>query len=140
MPAKSPAMVPSDLPVETVLDRAIGPRRAEANELVALLEDISGFTPVVWAGRIIGFGEYKYKYASGHSGRAPVLAYAPGPAKHTLYLSENFTQRWPELCEQLGSYKASKVCLYITRLAKTDRNALRQLLELTLADTLDTWG
>lgn len=133
-------MSPSDIPVEDVLERATGPRRVEAEELVELLEDISGHSPVVWAGRIIGFGEYHYEYASGHSGHAPLLAYAPGPAKHTLYLSENFTERWPVLCSQLGPHKASKVCLYITRLAKIDRAVLRELLELTLADTLATWG
>lgn len=133
-------MVPSDFPVETVLERASGPRRAEADELVALCTDISGFEPVVWAGRILGFGQYDYRYASGHSGRAPLLAYAPGPTKHTVYLSENFAERWPDLCLQLGRYKASKACLYFTRFTNINSDVLRQLLELTLADTRAQWG
>ncbi|MGB9034538.1 MAG: DUF1801 domain-containing protein [Paeniglutamicibacter sp.] len=136
MAAKPPAMSPSDLPVAQVLDRATGPRRAEAEELLAMLGGISGETPVVWAGRIIGFGEYEYRYASGHSGRSPLLAFAPGPTKHTIYLVDDFSQRWPELLDRLGPHRSSKACLYLTRLSGVDRSALRELLEHSLAETM----
>ncbi|HPT94886.1 MAG TPA: DUF1801 domain-containing protein [Microbacteriaceae bacterium] len=135
MATKQPAMSPSDLPVEDVLDRATGPRRAEADELLALLGEITGETPVVWAGRIIGFGEYEYRYDSGHSGRAPLLAFAPGATKHTLYLVPAFAERWPELLAQLGPHRASKGCLYLTRLTGIDRAVLRTLLERSLDAT-----
>lgn len=135
MAAKEPAMSPLDMPVEEVLDRVTGPRRAEADELLELHREVSGAEPVVWAGRIIGFGEYEYRYESGHGGRAPELAFATGSAKHTIYLTENFTERWPDLMSELGDYRASKVCLYITRLSKVDRSALRALLERSLAET-----
>lgn len=78
MAVKQPAMSPSELPVAEVLDRATGPRRAEADELLALFGEVSGDGPVVWAGRIIGFGEFEYRYESGRSGRAPLLAFATG--------------------------------------------------------------
>lgn len=135
MAAKPPVMSPSDLPVAEVLDRATGPRRAEADELLALLGEISGEQPVVWAGRIIGFGEYEYRYESGLGGRAPLLAFAPGPAKHTIYLVSDFSERWPDLMAQLGKHRASKTCLYLTRLTGVDRSALRKLLEHSLAET-----
>ncbi|ACQ81059.1 Domain of unknown function DUF1801 [Beutenbergia cavernae DSM 12333] len=135
MAAKQPAMSPSDLPVEEVLDRASGPRRAEADELLAMLGEVSGEEPVVWAGRIIGFGEYAYSYESGHRGRAPRLAFAPGPRQHTIYLPDDFSERWPDLVAGLGPHRASKVCLYLTRLTGVNRDALRTLLERTLADT-----
>ncbi|MFB0834583.1 DUF1801 domain-containing protein [Arthrobacter halodurans] len=140
MAAKPPAMSPSDLPVAEVLDRATGPRRAEADELLALLGEISGEQPVVWAGRIIGFGEYEYRYASGHGGRAPLLAFAPGPAQHTIYLVNDFSQRWPDLAPLLGKHRASKACLYLTRLTGVDRDALRELLERSLAETRSSLG
>ncbi|EMQ97286.1 DUF1801 domain-containing protein [Paeniglutamicibacter gangotriensis] len=136
MAAKLPAMSPSDLPVAQVLDRATGPRRAEAEELLAMLGGISGETPVVWAGRIIGFGDYEYRYTSGHSGRSPLLAFAPGPTKHTIYLVNDFSQRWPELLDRLGPHRASKACLYLTRLSGVDRSALRELLVHSLAETM----
>ncbi|GAA3669719.1 hypothetical protein GCM10023081_05120 [Arthrobacter ginkgonis] len=128
-------MSPSDLPVAEVLDRAIGPRRAEADELLAIHAEISGERPVVWAGRIIGFGEHEYRYESGHAGRAPLLAFAPGPTKHTIYLVNDFSQRWPDLVARLGNHRASKACLYLTRLTGVDRGALRQLMEHSLAET-----
>ncbi|MFC6234344.1 DUF1801 domain-containing protein [Leucobacter soli] len=133
-------MSPSDIPVDEVLDRATGPRRAEAEELLALHREVSGAAPVVWAGRIIGFGEYEYRYESGHGGRAPLLAFAPGPTRHTIYLSNDFSERWPDLMAALGRHRASKVCLYLTRLTGIDRDALRALLERSLADTLEEWG
>ncbi|GAA1966281.1 DUF1801 domain-containing protein [Agromyces allii] len=134
MAEKQPAMSPSDLPVEVVLDRATGARRAEADELNAMLCEISGEEPVVWAGRIIGFGEFEYRYESGHGGRSPMLAFAPGPTKHTIYLAEDFADRWPDLVAALGPHRASKVCLSLTRLTNVDRAALRGLLERSLAD------
>ncbi|CAG7611206.1 hypothetical protein LEUCIP111803_01406 [Leucobacter soli] len=140
MASKQPAMSPSDIPVDEVLDRATGPRRAEAEELLALHREVSGAAPVVWAGRIIGFGEYEYRYESGHGGRAPLLAFAPGPTRHTIYLSNDFSERWPDLMAALGRHRASKVCLYLTRLTGIDRDALRALLERSLADTLEEWG
>lgn len=136
MSVKEPAMSPSDMPVYDALDRATGARRTEADELVALFTEISGHEPVVWAKRIIGFGEYEYRYASGHGGRAPILAFAPGPKNHTIYLSEDFTTRWPDLVEKLGPHRSSKVCLYITRLSDIDHDVLRTLLELTRDETL----
>jgi hypothetical protein len=90
---------------------------------------------VVWAGRIIGFGEYEYRYETGHTGRAPLLAFAPGPTQHTIYLANNFSERWPDLMAQLGKHRASKACLYLTRLTGVDRSVLRELLERSLAET-----
>jgi len=132
MATKEPVMSPSDLPVATVLDRAIGNRRTEVDELLALLGEISGEQPVVWAGRIVGFGEYEYRYETGHSGRSPLLAFAPGASKHTIYLAHDFADRWPDLVARLGPHTASKACLYLTRLTGVDRSALRELLEHTL--------
>ena len=135
MAAKQPAMSPSDVPVAQVLDRVTGSRRTEADELLALFGEISGEEPVVWAGRIIGFGEYEYRYESGRVGRSPLLAFATGPTQHTIYLPEHFSERWPDLMSGLGNARASKVCLYLTRLTGVDRSALRTLLERSLAKT-----
>lgn len=134
MSTKPPAMRPTGEDVQSVLDRASGPRRGEVDELLQIHSDVTGEDPVVWAGRIIGFGEYEYRYDSGHGGRAPLLAFAPGAARHTIYLSTGFAERWPELLMRLGPHKASKACLYLTRLSHVDVTVLRELLELSLAD------
>ncbi|WP_430646734.1 DUF1801 domain-containing protein [Agromyces sp. GXS1127] len=134
MATTQPAMSPSDLPVDVALDRATGPRRAEADELLALFGEVSGEPPVVWAGRIVGFGEVEYRYESGRGGRSPLLAFAPTPRQHTIYLSEGFPERWPELLASLGPHRSSKVCLYLPRLTGVDRGVLRTLLERALAE------
>ncbi|GAA1778753.1 DUF1801 domain-containing protein [Leucobacter iarius] len=136
MAAKQPAMSPSEMPVAEVLDRATGARRVEADELLALCAELSGEPPVVWAGRIIGFGEVEYRYDSGRGGRMPLLAFAPGATKHTVYLVDDFAERWPDLMSGLGPHRASKVCLYLTRLTGVDRGVLRELLERSLAESL----
>lgn len=128
-------MSPSDVPVESALDRASGPRRAEADELVALFSELTGESPVVWAGRIVGFGEVEYRYESGHGGRMPLLAFATGPKEHTIYLESGFADRWPDLLSRLGKHRASKACLYLTRLSNVDPLVLRELLEHSLAAT-----
>jgi hypothetical protein len=64
-----------------------------------------------------------------------LLAFAPGPAKGTIYLVSDSSERWPDLVVQLGMHRASKVCLYLTRLTGVDRGALRTLLERSLAET-----
>lgn len=136
MATRTPAMTPSDTPVGEVLDRVTGARRDEAEQLLDLHREVSGEPAVVWAGRIIGFGEHHYRYESGHSGTAPVLAFASGPAKHTLYLVSDFSERWPEALAALGPHRASRACLYVTRLARVDPAALRRILELSRDATL----
>ena len=138
MAKSEPAMRPTGETVQSVLDRAAGPRRAEVDELLAMHVEISGEQPVVWAGRILGFGEYEYRYESGHGGRAPVLAFAPGAARHTIYLTTDFGQLWPDLLEQLGPHRSSRACLYLTRLARVDTDVLRELLQRSLAATRET--
>lgn len=126
-------MRPTGEEVGSVLDRATGPRRDEVDVLMSMHAEVTGEEPLVWAGRIIGFGEYEYRYDSGHGGRAPLLAFAPGAARHTIYLATGFAEEWPDLLEKLGPHKASKACLYVTRLSKVDLAVLRQLLKRSLA-------
>ena len=140
MAQRTPAMRPTGEHVTDVLDRAQGPRRAEADELVDLLREISGEQPVVWASRIIGFGEVAYRYDSGHSGVMPVLAFSPAARQHTIYLTSDFATRWPELMKRLGRYRSGTACLYLTRLDGVDQGALRELLERTRRHTLAEWS
>lgn len=137
--ANEPAMRPTGEAADAVLDRVSGKRRAEADDLLELHAEVSGEHPVVWAGRIIGFGAYDYTYDSGHSGRAPVLGFATDAKQHTVYLAPDFAARWPELLDRLGPHRASKGCLYLTRLDGVDRETLRELLERTRDDIRATW-
>jgi hypothetical protein len=132
MSATAPAMSPSDLPVSQVLDRVTGPRRAEADELLRILGDLTGHQPVVWAGKIIGFGQQEYRYDSGHGGIMPTLAFATTDRHHTIYLVSDFAKAWPNLVGRLGPHRTGKSCLHLTRLSKVDVSVLTQLLRASM--------
>jgi hypothetical protein len=118
--------------VAQVLDRVQGPRRAEASQLLRLLGELTGEQPVVWAGKIIGFGQREYRYDSGHGGIMPLLAFATTDRHHTIYLVSDFEQRWPDLVERLGPHRMGESCLYIPRLARVDTDVLTELLRRSM--------
>lgn len=132
MAAKTPAMSPSDMPYTEVLDRVTGPRRAEADDLVAMMREVTGEEPVVWAGRIIGFGIGRYRYESGHGGTVPLAAFATNARQHTVYLGGGFQEKYPKLLGELGPHRATTGCLHVTRLSKVDASVLRILVERTV--------
>jgi hypothetical protein len=112
---------------EHFLARAVEPsRHADCRAVAAMMEKISGEVPVMW-GAIVGFGTYRYKYASGHSGEWPRLAFSPRKKDLTVYLAPSVDQ-YPELLGKLGSYRNGKVCLYVRSLAEVDLKVLEQLL------------
>jgi hypothetical protein len=45
-------------------------RRADAQALCRMMEEVSGESPVLWSHSIIGFGRYHYRYDTGREGVA----------------------------------------------------------------------
>lgn len=135
MAAKKPAMSPTDISPAQVLGRVEGPRQEEAHQLLTLHQQVSGEQPLVWANRIIGFGQYRYRYDSGHGGTAPLLGFASNSTKHTIYLDPDTLVKRRDLLDQLGPHKVSKTCLYLTRLSKINLEILEELLKQSLAAT-----
>ena len=43
-------------------------RQADCNTISAMMEEITGSNPKMWGESIVGFGDYRYKYASGREG------------------------------------------------------------------------
>ena len=126
----SPAMRPTGGAVRTFLASVPDARRRDdARRLCALLQEITGERPVMWAQSIIGFGRYHYRYASGREGDAPLVSFAPRAQHLVLYLSAGLDARYPKLLEQLGPHTTGKGCLYLKRLDDADPAILRQLVE-----------
>lgn len=109
-------------------------KKADAYELLALYERVSGEDAVVWYPNIIGFGQYHYVYDSGHEGDATLLAFSPRKAKISLYLDQDFPER-EKLLDKLGKIKKAKGCVYVNKLADIDMSVLEELLEKSLAYT-----
>jgi hypothetical protein len=102
-------------------------RRADALEVCATMERLSGEPPVMWGSSIVGFGRYHYKYDSGREGDMARVSFSPRAKELVLYLMGGFP-RHQELMDRLGKYRTGQSCLYIKSLDDVDRGVLEQLI------------
>lgn len=103
-------------------------KRGDAFVLLAMMQEISGEEAKMWGDRIVGFGSYHYKYASGREGDWPILAFSPRKQNLTLYFMPGFEHQG-ELLAKLGKHTTGVSCLYIKKLADVDLPTLRQMIE-----------
>lgn len=82
--------------------------------------------PKMWGSSIIGFGNYHYKYTSGHEGDAPVIGFSPRKAAFSLYVYSD-TEKSKVLLANLGKFKMSKACIYVKKLSDIDVAILQEL-------------
>jgi len=127
---QAPLTRPTDADVEAFLASIPDEqRRADARQVCALMQEVTGEPPVLWGSSIVGFGSYHYRYASGHEGDAPLVGFAPRKQQLVLYLIGGFESRHQATLARLGSYTTGKGCLYLKRLADVDQDALRELID-----------
>lgn len=112
-------------------------RRDEAARLVEIYREATGLEPTLWTGNMIGFGQYHYKYKTGHEGDAMMTGFAPRKAKISLYLYLDEATREADLA-LLGKTTAGVACVYVNKLADIDEGVLRELIRKTMA-TVKTW-
>ncbi|GAA1696163.1 hypothetical protein GCM10009792_15180 [Microcella alkalica] len=128
--------LPTDVPVDEFLATLDARRGAEGAELVELFRSVTGAEPVMWGPSMVGFGEYEYHYASGHSGVWPRAAFSPRKAKLSLYGLQSHPGA-AALLPRLGPHTAGVDCVYVTRLDAIDRDVLRELVRLSWSVTED---
>jgi Domain of unknown function (DU1801) len=129
-----PKTQPTGASVADHIDALPDPRlRADCRTLVALMTRASGAGPVMWGTSIVGFGSYRYLYASGQSGDWPLTGFAARARTLTIYLMDGFEQRAAAL-DKLGPHACSKSCLYVKTLADLDL----AVLEAMVADSVRT--
>jgi hypothetical protein len=109
-------------------------QRNDAQTLVALMRRVTRQEPRMWGPSIVGFGNYHYKYASGHEGDSALAAFAVRGRELVVYIAADFEGR-DVLLAKLGKHKTGKVCVYIRRLAHVDLNVLETLVARSVADT-----
>jgi len=113
-------------------------RKAEAERLDALFRRATGFDPMLWAGKMIGYGYYDYTYDTGHSGRWFATGFAVPDRQITVYVMPGYTA-FPEIMERLGKHRLGKACVYITRLDNVDEAVLEELVRAGLDDLATRW-
>jgi hypothetical protein len=105
-------------------------RRPDLLALDALITATAPGLPRVLAGRMIGYGPFHYRYASGREGDATLIALAAQKRYISLYvlcsvdggyLAERYVDRLPKA-------SIGKSCVRFTRLADVDEGVLRELV------------
>lgn len=104
-----------------------GTRRDDAQNVCALMQEVTGEEPTMWGAAMIGFGEYHYTYASGRSGEWFKVGLSPRKQQLTIYLMDGF-EAYTALLGRLGPHSTGKSCLYIKRLSDVDTDVLRELV------------
>jgi len=107
-------------------------KRADSLRLITLMQQVSGEEAKMYGPSIIGFGQYHYKYDSGHEGDAPLLGFSPRKAAISLYVHTGSAEE-EHLLEGLGKFKIAKACIYIKKLADIDEKVLINLMRGTIA-------
>lgn len=133
--AYEPKTKPTQIPVSEFIENIENDiKRSDAQELVGIFQDVTGFEPYMFGPTIIGFGNYHYKYASGHEGDAPLSGFSPRKTALTFYFEPEFPEK-EELLSRLGKHKVSKGCVYANKLADIDIAILKQLIVASTTQT-----
>ena len=106
-------------------------RRRDAETLLELMTQITGESPRLW-GSIVGFGQYHYKYASGHEGDAPAAGFAARKAATTVYVYDGVDAHRENLA-RLGPHTTGVGCIYLKDLDAVDLDVLEQIVAASYA-------
>ncbi len=110
-----------------IASRANEEQREDCAALLKLFKKITRQSPKMWGPSIVGYGSYRYTYASGHSGEAPLTGFAIRGRDLVVYLSCE-DQSSGTLLAKLGKHKMGKSCLYFKRLGDLDLSVLEKLI------------
>jgi hypothetical protein len=102
-------------------------RRKDCLKLVRMMKKATGKSPRMW-GTMVGFGDWHYRYESGHEGDTFRLGFASRKPDLVLYVMCG--PNWQDgLLAKLGKHRTGVSCLYVRRLADVDEGVLRKLIE-----------
>lgn len=107
-------------------------KKVDSFELIKLMSEWTGFEPKMWGPTIIGFGNYHYKYESGHEGDMPILGFSPRKAEFSVYVYSP-TEESKNLLENFGKFKMGKSCIYMKKLSDINIEVLKKLCDETIA-------
>jgi Domain of unknown function (DU1801) len=107
-------------------------RRADAEEVCAVLRRVTGDEPAMWGDSIVGFGERHLVYATGRELDWFDVGFSPRKQHTTLYLCDEMSEFDSELA-RLGKHSVGRGCLYVKRLSDVDPTVLEQIVQRAVA-------
>ena len=104
-------------------------------KLLKIFEEVTGEKPKMWGDSIVGFGKYHYKSErSSQEGDWPITGFSPRKQALTLYIMGGVNNYKP-LLKDLGKFKLSGgSCIYVTKLANINIEALKKLIKESFDD------
>ncbi|MEM6660345.1 MAG: DUF1801 domain-containing protein [Pseudomonadota bacterium] len=131
--------MPSSANVESFLSGVRPPKKAEDTRILdAVFRRTTGFAPVVWGASILGYGQYRYRYASRAQGHFSCnRVFAPKIGLVDLHNAGLRGFWWYPL--RIGKHKLGKSCLYVNKLADIDLDVLSDLIRAGLEDLERQW-
>ena len=111
--------------VNTVQDEQ---KRKDCFDIIEIMKQATGLQPKMWGTSIIGFGNYHYKYESGHEGEMCLIGFSPRKQNMVLY-GMGVAERSKEQLQNLGKHKTGKGCLYINRLSDVNIDVLKDIIK-----------
>lgn len=107
--------------------------RQDCLAIAGIMKKISGTKPKMWGSSIVGFGDYRYKYASGREGDWFITGFSPRKGNISIYLMPGL-EVFKDTLGNLGKHKEGKGCLYIKSLNDIDTNVLKTLIKNSLKE------
>ena len=105
--------------------------RADCRTLVDFMQQATDAKPEMWGTSIVGFGTFRYKYASGREGEWPLAAFAPRKNKFTVYIMPGFKDH-DQLRARLGPHTGGLSCIHIKRLADVHMPTLKKMVHASM--------
>lgn len=135
---------PKTKPNEASVDEFIGSvrddaKREDSARILEMMREATGEEPRMWGSSIVGFGQYRYRYASGREGDWMRIGFSPRKQSMTIYIMDGLG-KYGDLLSRLGNHKTGKSCLYIKGLADVDEAVLRELIAASLSHFEKKYG
>lgn len=120
---------PTAQSVQSFLDKVDSEQaRDDSAVLIKMMKKVTGAPPTMWGPSIIGFGQYHYKYESGHEGYMCITGFSPRKGNLVVYAMWD-SAKHKNLLAKLGKYKATKGCIYIRKLEDVNVEVLEELVK-----------
>jgi len=120
---------PNEVSVKDFLSKVTPEQKSkDCLEIADIMRSVTKLESKMWGPSIIGFGQYHYKYDSGHEGDSMLIGFSPRKANITLYVNASNPDYEP-LLGKLGKHKVSGSCLHINKLSDVDAKVLKEIVK-----------
>lgn len=83
--------------------------------LTDMMSAITRCPAKMWGTGIVGFDQYRYRYANGKLGQICLIGFSPRKQNLVLYITDDH-KRDADLLSKLGKIKTGKSCIYVKTL------------------------